>query len=179
MRLRRLFKMTHINKVFDEITILLLHTIVILEFSFQGEHSLLGCLKVVRGTCLRFERQTNSDAAIMSNIGRCVVMLHTLRIFFGRRLHSRNLFNFPEASKIQFHCNLKGLILVGTHLGQRSSDHPVKDRLATVKPMSLSPFVQKEILVYIRAQEQLNGPLVDGSFRRLMLHFSLISIVSR
>ena len=86
MHLRRLFKMTHIHKFCDEITILLLHTIVILEFSFQGEESLLGCLKVVRGTCLRFERQTNSDAAIISNIGRCVVMLHTTTIFFRHRL---------------------------------------------------------------------------------------------
>ena len=143
--------MTHIHKVFDEVTILLLHTIVILEFSFQGEQPLLGSLKVVRGTCLRFERQTNSDAAIISNIGRCVAMLHTLTSFFGHRLHSRNLFNFLEASKIQFHCNLKGLTLVGTHLRQHSSDHPAKDRLAIVKPKSLCLFVQKEILVHIRA----------------------------
>ena len=157
MRLSRLFKMTHIHKFLDEITILLLHIIMIFEFSFQGEQSLLGCLKVVRGTCLRFERQTNSDAAIISNIGRSVVMLHKLTIFFGHWLHSRRHFNFPEASKIQFHRNLKGLTLVGTHLRQHSSDHPAKDRLAIVKPMGFSRFVQKKILVYIRAQQQLNG----------------------
>ena len=158
MRQRRLFKMTHIHKFLDEITILLLHIIMIFEFSFQGEQSLLGCLKVVRGTCLRFERQTNSDAAIISNIGPCVVMLHTLTISFGHRFHSRNLFNFPQASEIQFHCILKGLTLVGTHLRQHSSDHPAEDRLAIVKPMSIPPFVQKEILLDIRDQQQLNGP---------------------
>ena len=112
--------MTHVYKFFDEITILLLHITVILEFSLQSEQSLLCCVEVVRGTCLRLERKTNCDAAVVCHIGRRIVMFRLLTIFVGHRLHSRNLFNFPEASKVQFHCSLKGLTLVGTHLSQHS-----------------------------------------------------------
>ena len=172
--------MTHIHKFLDEITVLLLHIIMIPEVSFQGEQSVLGCLEVVRGTCLRFERQTNSDAAIFSNIGCCIVMLRTLTIFFRHPLHSRNLFNFPEASKIQFHCNLKGLTLVGTHLAQHSSDHPAKDRPAVVKPVILLPLVQKEILVHIRAQQQLNGARLmedSSASARLFIDFHCFKLI--
>ena len=155
--MRSFFQLTHVYKLLDKVTVLLIHITVILEFSLQSEQSLLCYVKIVWGTCLRLEGETNCDAAVICHIGRGIVMFLTLTIFVRHRLHSRHLFNFPEASKVQFHCNLKGLTLVGTHLGQYSSDHPAKDGLAIVKPMILLPLVQKEILVHIRAQQQLNG----------------------
>ena len=53
------------------------------------------------------------------------------------------------------------LTSVGTHMGQLSSNHPTEDGLAIVQPMILLPFVQKEILVHIRAQHQLNWLMED------------------